>query len=314
MNKEFDMKLTMRFLKMYQKADKKGKGEILFQYCDLTDVSRDAALKRFSRRLMLSPVTKKVEAYKFRSDRQRIYGRVHAEILKECWQLAGLICAEKLYPILLGYNKMQPMDELSKEYIISFFDKNLMLHGDRPDAVRWSLMGQILHYQSMLDIGNINGKKILDFGCGKGDFYQFLKDKGIAVEYHGYDINKKLITVAKEKFPNIDFRFFDIDKDIFNEDFDYIFLCGVFNLKVQGLGKMIESALTKLFERCRIALAFNALSEHNPKKDFELHYILPEDMFAFAVKNLSPHVSLRHDRIIYDFTMFVYKDANEFSL
>lgn len=101
--KEFDMKLTMRFLKMYQKADKKGKGEMLFQYCDLTDVSRDAALKRFSRRLMLSPVTKKVEAYKFRRGRQRVYGRVHAEILKECWQLAGLICAEKLYPMLDVY-------------------------------------------------------------------------------------------------------------------------------------------------------------------------------------------------------------------
>lgn len=207
---------------------------------------------------------------------------------------------------------MRSMDELSKEYVVSFFDKNLMLHGDKPDAVRWSLMGQTLHYQSMLDIGNINGKKILDFGCGKGDFYQFLKDRGITVEYQGYDINEKLITLAKKKFPNIDFRIFDIDKDMLNEEFDYIFLCGVFNLKVQGLNKMIKSTLIKLFERCRIAIAFNALSEYNPRKDFELHYILPEDMFVFAVKNLSPYVSLRHDRIIYDFTMFVYKDANEF--
>ncbi len=77
---------------------------------------------------------------------------------------------------------MRSMAELSKEYVISFFDKNLMLNGDKPDAVRWSSMGQTLHYQSMLDIGNINGKKILDFGCGKGDFYQFLKDRGITVD------------------------------------------------------------------------------------------------------------------------------------
>lgn len=207
---------------------------------------------------------------------------------------------------------MQSMDELSKEYVISFFDKNLMLHGDRPESVRWSSKGQVIHYQSMLDIGSIKGKKILDFGCGKGDFYQFLKDRGITAEYHGYDINEKLITFAKEKFPNIDFRGFDIDKDMLNEDFDYIFLCGTFNLKVQGLDEMIESTVTKLFERCRIALAFNALSEYNPKKDFELHFVSPENMFSFAVKNLSPYFSLRHDRIIYDFTMFVYKDANGF--
>lgn len=31
MDKEFDMQLTMRFLKMYQKTDKKGKSEMFSQ-------------------------------------------------------------------------------------------------------------------------------------------------------------------------------------------------------------------------------------------------------------------------------------------
>ena len=35
-------------------------------------------------------------------------------------------------------------------------------------------------------------------------------------------------------------------------------------------------------------------------------------MFAFAVRELSPHVSLRHDRMDDDFTMFVYRDVNAF--
>jgi 2-polyprenyl-3-methyl-5-hydroxy-6-metoxy-1,4-benzoquinol methylase len=204
------------------------------------------------------------------------------------------------------------MDELSKEYVISFFDKNLMLHGDRPEAVRWSSTGQILHYQAVLDIGDINRKKVLDFGCGKGDFYQFLKDKDIHAEYHGYDINEKLIALAEQKYPETDFRVFDIDKDVLDEDFDYIFLCGVFNLKIEGLDEMIKNTLRKLFQHCRIGIAFNALSSYNPKKDFELYYTSPEDMFSFAVKNLSPYISLRHDRMSYDFTMFVYREINRF--
>ncbi|BCB97216.1 hypothetical protein JZK55_21380 [Dissulfurispira thermophila] len=204
------------------------------------------------------------------------------------------------------------MDELSKEYVISFFDKNLMLHGDRPEAVRWSSRGQTLHYEAMLDIGNINGTKILDFGCGKGDFYQFLKYKGISVEYSGFDINDKLIVLARQKYPEADFRVFDIDKDVLHENFDYIFLCGVFNLKIEGLNEVIKNILIKLFKHCRICLAFNALSVHSPRKDFELHYTSPEDMFSFAVKNLSPYVSLRHDRMNYDFTMFVYREINKF--
>lgn len=204
------------------------------------------------------------------------------------------------------------MDELSKEYIIDFFNRNLMLHGDKPEAVRWTHAGQIRHYQAMLDIGDISNSDILDFGCGKGDFYDFLIKNNIAVNYHGFDINESLIDVARRKFPGIDFRVFDIDRDALKEDFDYIFLCGVFNLKVDGIERTIKDTLERLFLHCRKALAFNALSCYEVKKDFELNYLSPEDMFSFAAKNLSPYISLRHDRIAYDFTMFIYKEPNPF--
>lgn len=202
------------------------------------------------------------------------------------------------------------MDELSKEYIIDFYDKTLQMHGDRPEAVRWSSKGQVNHYQALLDVGDLSGKRILDFGCGKGDFYQFLRDRGIAVDYTGLDINEKLIALAQRKFPETRFRVLDIEREVLEEDFDYIFLCGVFNLRVQGLDEAIRNTLTILFKRCRVALAFNALSDHNPAKDFELHYLPPEELFHFAVKNLSPYVSLRHDRMLYDFVIFIYRDAN----
>jgi SAM-dependent methyltransferase len=202
------------------------------------------------------------------------------------------------------------MDELSKQYVISFFDTNLMLHGDRPEAVRWTAVGQRAHFRGMLDIGAIAGKKILDFGCGKGDLYQFLQERKVQVEYTGCDINGKLIAVAQNKYPGVDFRILDIDRAVLDEDFDFIFLCGVFNLRVEGLDEVIKDTLIKLFARCRIGLAFNALSTHNPKKDFELHYTSPEELFSFAVRNLSPYVSLRHDRMCYDFTLFIYREIN----
>jgi len=201
------------------------------------------------------------------------------------------------------------MDELSKEYVISFFDRNLRHHGDQPEAVRWSATGQRMHYQCLLDIGDIRGASILDFGCGKGDFLGFLTENGIAVSYTGCDINASLISLAQKKYPEARFRVFDIDADTCDEDFDYIFLCGVFNLRVAGLDETVRQTLRTLFRHCRKGLAFNALSDLNLGKDFELHYMSPGDMFGFAVRELSPYVSLRHDRMLYDFTMFVYRDA-----
>jgi len=203
------------------------------------------------------------------------------------------------------------MDDLSREYVISFFDRQLSQQGDRPEALRWSEAGQRLRFENLLDIGDINGKKILDYGCGKGDFCQFLRNKDIQVAYSGFDINEKLIALANKKYPGVDFRIFDAEKNMLYEDFDYIFLCGVFNLNVQGLDETIKNVLIKLFKHCRHALAFNALSVHNPKKDFELHYTSPEDIFDFAVKNLSSLVSLKHDRMAYDFTLFIYRDINQ---
>ncbi|MBI4697479.1 MAG: methyltransferase domain-containing protein [Nitrospirae bacterium] len=201
------------------------------------------------------------------------------------------------------------MDELSKEHVVSFYNKKLQMHGDSPEALRWTEKGQLLHYECILDIDrDIDGKKILDYGCGKGDFYQFLKNRNISVHYTGFDINEKLIALARLKYPECRFRVFDVESDGLEEDFDFIFLCGVFNLKVQGLDKIIKNTLIKLFEHCRTAVAFNALSSHDPAKDFELHYVSPEAMFEFAVRNLSPFVALRHDRIPCDFTMFVYKE------
>ncbi len=205
------------------------------------------------------------------------------------------------------------MDDLEKQYVLSFYDRKLRMFGDTPAALGWTSGGQLLHYEALLDIaGSIHEKRILDFGCGMGDFYRFLKERAIQVNYTGLDINEKLIGMARQKHPEVAFRVFDIDRDDLNEDFDYIFLCGVFNLRVQGIEELAKKTLRKLFDHCEIGLAFNALSSHSSKKDFELQYFSPEELFSFAIENLSHSVSIRHDRMTHDFTLFVYKGSNPF--
>jgi len=203
------------------------------------------------------------------------------------------------------------MDDLAKEYVVSYYDRMLHIFGDRPESLRWTPRGQHARYEAMLDIAaTIAGSKILDFGCGKGDFYQFLKDKRIEPQYTGLDINENLIALAREKFAGVRFEVCDLERHALSEEFDYIFLCGVFNLKVQGVDDLIRDTLKKLFPCCRIGLAFNGLSSHARQKASEIHYTSPEDLLGFALDDLSPFVIMRHDRIPDDFTMFVYRDLN----
>ncbi|MEW6601192.1 MAG: methyltransferase domain-containing protein [Nitrospirota bacterium] len=200
------------------------------------------------------------------------------------------------------------MDELYKEYVISFFDRSFRMYGDRPEAVRHSVEGQLHRYEALLAVApEIRGKKVLDYGCGKGDFYQFLKDRDIPVSYTGFDINGNLIELARRKFPECRFEVFDIEQDALKEDFDYIFLCAVFNLRIAGVDETIRNVLKRLFDHCGRAMAFNALSAHDPHKDFQLHYVYPEELREFALRNLSPYVSLKHSSIPYDFVTFIRK-------
>lgn len=207
------------------------------------------------------------------------------------------------------------MDPYSKDQLLSFYNFHLKKFGDRPEALRWTPQGQIRRYHTLLEIApDLHGGKILDYGCGTGDFYRFLKRRGIEVGYTGVDINENFIEMARKKYPECAFRVMNIDEDPLEGFCDYIFICGVFNLLVPGVKDDLKNALVTLFKHCNKGLALNALSSHTPVKDPELNYTSPEELVRFALENLSPYLALRHDRIQNDFTLFVYTQLNEIEL
>jgi hypothetical protein len=105
-----------------------------------------------------------------------------------------------------------------------------------------------------------------------------------------------------------------IDEELLEGYFDYIFICGVFNLKVPEVQQDLRDALVNLFKYCNKGLALNALSSHAPSKDPELSYTSPEEIVKFSIENLSPSVVLHHDRVENDFTLFIYTSLNEVEL
>ncbi|MEO5358137.1 MAG: class I SAM-dependent methyltransferase [Nitrospirae bacterium YQR-1] len=200
------------------------------------------------------------------------------------------------------------MDKLVKEYVTGFFDTTLSMFGDRPEALRWNKNGQTLHYESIASVLPETPASVLDYGCGKGDFYAFLKDREFKGHYAGFDINEKLIAFAKDKYPGVDFRVFDVEDEDLEESFDYVLLCGVFNLKVEGVDNTIKNVLKKLFFRTNKVLAYTGLSAYSSHKSYELNYTSPELLLSFALKELSPSVVVSHGRDVPQaLSLFVYK-------
>jgi len=94
-------------------------------------------------------------------------------------------------------------------------------------GLRTKVYPQGWFYNEMLEmpttfglLGNIKGKKILDFGCGSGIYAKLLVKKGAKVK--GFDISPEMIRIAKRENPKLDLRVgsgYDIP---FNEQFDIV--------------------------------------------------------------------------------------------
>lgn len=200
------------------------------------------------------------------------------------------------------------MDPLGKKELIEFYNMHLKHFGDKPQAVRWTPEGQLRRYETFLEIiGDCNGKSILDFGCGKGDFYAFLVNKNISSFYCGIDINKNLISIAKNKYKDkkAEFIALDIDETEISKNFDIIIICGVFNLRIAGIEESLKKTLKSLFSMCKESLHACFLTDFMPYKDIELFYVNPGEILNYTIKELSKHVILRHFKE--DIFLSVYK-------
>lgn len=88
-------------------------------------------------------------------------------------------------------------------------------------------------------IGLLNGKKILDAGCGAGRDSKYFFDKGLDVI--GIDMSKNMISAAKKR-ANANFLVMDIRKTDFSDEFfDGIWCCNtLLHLNKINLGTVIN--------------------------------------------------------------------------
>src|SRR3989337_2058688 len=131
----FDMQLTQKLAKEYKKASKKRKGEMLTEYCLLTEVSRNTSSKRFCKEIrdVYPRVLPKTTKYRKRGPRNK-FNSIHKEIVRRCWELGGNICAERLHPMLTPY-----IDQLDIRGMLKFYSKE--------DIAQTRIFHRVFHYQ-----------------------------------------------------------------------------------------------------------------------------------------------------------------------
>lgn len=199
------------------------------------------------------------------------------------------------------------------ENIGAHYRELLLKHGDTPQATQYSsIESQERRFQILTEIGNLQGKTILDFGCGTGQLGTYLKRVGIDAEYHGVDIVPEFVDLCRKKFTASNFGKIEDFKD---HKFDYVIIGGVFNNRMIDNINFYQATIRQLFGMTHIGLSFNMMSAYVDYQDQGLFYEYPENVFRFLKAEVTPYVQLRNDyevkqgAVPFDFTVYAYQKS-----
>lgn len=199
------------------------------------------------------------------------------------------------------------------DLIKSFYEPNI--GKDMPDyeVLGWeSQEAQNGRFEVLVSNVDLQGRKLLDVGCGLGNLLEYLNRKGIQVDYTGVDIYDRMIECASKKGLKANFYCMDIFKtNPFEENsFDVVFTSGIFNINLGNNREFLVYALTRLLRISRCVVAFNLLHHKSPDREERFYYFSPgevEEILKHAPYKLKK-VKIIEGYLLNDFTVICEKD------
>jgi SAM-dependent methyltransferase len=199
------------------------------------------------------------------------------------------------------------MRDDDKKIIIDRYNKRLNQYGYDPRTLGWARGKQEIRFTILSEIGDINDCSILDLGCGFGDFYDFLNKNYNNFHYTGLDINPALISIARDRHPEISFEIKDILNDPLDQSYDYVVASGIFNFKIYNHMAYVKKMLDRMMEIADKGIAIDFLSAYVDYQNEDAYHFDPIQVFKFC-RTLSRRITLRYDYMPFEFAMYIYKN------
>lgn len=196
------------------------------------------------------------------------------------------------------------MNAKDKKRIIDVYNERYEKHGYDPKALGWDKGRQTLRFEILLNYWNLKNQSLLDFGCGFGDLYGYLKGKNNGVQYTGVDLNKHLIEEGQKRYPQARLLVKDLLDEKPSEKFDVIIASGTHSSKISDNWGYVEKTFELFSKIANYGFALNFLSD---RVDWEIEHSFhydPVRMLKLAYK-YSNRVVLRNDYMPFEFSVFV---------
>lgn len=200
------------------------------------------------------------------------------------------------------------MKQSDREKLNEYYGEKLKAYGDDARSLGWTPGGRKVRFDTLAGIGYLNGCPVLDVGCGFGDFYGYLRERGIQTDYTGIDINPGFIAVAREKYPEARFETADFDEWDTGETFDWAFAAGIFTIRLSDNETFVKDTLRHMFDCCRKGFAADFLRPTYGDAGSDIYWRPQPEEIVKICRGFSKRFILRCDYMADEFCVYVYKN------
>ncbi|MDC7221926.1 MAG: class I SAM-dependent methyltransferase [Spirochaetales bacterium] len=194
--------------------------------------------------------------------------------------------------------------------ITDYYNEELTQSPEKYECLGWEdRESQFRRFQVLTDYVDLEGKKVLDVGCGLGHLLEHLKNSEIQAEYTGLDLLHSMVDEARDRHEDHNFLQGDLFVDeLFDKDhFQVIYSSGVFNLNTGNNFDFLIQAVEKFLHISSETIVFNLLHKDSPNRDEKFYYFYPDQVIR-EIEALSDNIKsiqLVEHYLNNDFTLFL---------
>lgn len=194
------------------------------------------------------------------------------------------------------------LSDLTEDY-----EKSLREYGESPKALLWwDYRSMAIRFRELVKDIPLDGKSVLDAGCGMGDLLPYIYARSTSFRYLGVDKNRGFIEIAKKRYEGHNFKV----GDPFNKklgEFDVVFSSGVMNGNQPDWLENRKRMIRSLFDHTSYVMAFNMAGGLKPiANDSLIAYADAQLIFDYC-KTMTSRAILRTDYLQKDFTIVMFK-------
>jgi SAM-dependent methyltransferase len=205
-------------------------------------------------------------------------------------------------------------EERILETVERYYSGRFAEHGTTARGVDWnSVESQEIRFAQLARVCPTGQPfTLLDYGCGYGALLPFLRERGLAVDYTGFDLSAAMLEHGRACFAGEDgVRFVGSDDAL--EPADVVVASGIFNVRLDvdadSWHAYVLATVRRLAALSRRAFAFNCLTSYADPERMrpDLYYGDGPEFFDFTKRELAREVALLHDYGLWEWTLTAWK-------